>query len=169
VVVDVSGGHLYDIRCARKDRSSTFARTAPMEMVDCSLAAGPLAPRQLPRRARRPPPAPSVLAGRVRLRVRSEKREQPPAVRASGPERASRSLGQAAAGLAAAAVVSLTGVAGDVSPLPPAPAQAESLTVAFPVSKAREVGSIRHEASHCGRRVPRKMGTFGDFLLFVGR
>jgi C-terminal processing protease CtpA/Prc len=75
--------------------------------------------------------------------VRSEKREQPPAVRASGPERASRSLGQAAAGLAAAAVVSLTGVAGDVSPLPPAPAQAESLTVAFPVSKAREVNRVQ--------------------------
>lgn len=51
-------------------------------------------------------------------------------------------LGKAAAGLAAAAVVSLTGLAAE--PLsPPPPARAESLTVAFPVSKAREVGGSR--------------------------
>ncbi|KAK3132290.1 hypothetical protein QOZ80_6AG0519060 [Eleusine coracana subsp. coracana] len=108
-----------------------------MEMVHCSLAA---APRQLPRRVCRPP---AVLVGRARLRVRSERREQPPAVRASVPEHTGRSLGQEAAGLAAAAVVSLTGFAGDVSPLPPAPARAESLTVAFPVSKAREVNRVQ--------------------------
>lgn len=55
-------------------------------------------------------------------------------------EHGGRALGQAAAGLAAAAVVSLSGFAGDVSPLPTPPARAESLTVAFPVAKAREVG-----------------------------
>lgn len=108
-----------------------------MEMVECSLA-GARAPRPLPGRVPRPPPA--VLgAGRTRFRVRSERREQPPpAVRASGPpEHGGRALGKAAAGLAAAAVVSLTGFAGDFSP---PPARAETLTVAFPVSKAREVG-----------------------------
>ncbi|KAL6592687.1 hypothetical protein ACP70R_049362 [Stipagrostis hirtigluma subsp. patula] len=111
-----------------------------MEMVECSLAAAAAAraPRPLPRRA-------AVLAGTAKLRVRSERREQPPAaVRASGPEHGGRALGQAAAGLAAAAVVSLTGFAGDVSPLqPPAVARAESLTVAFPVSKAREVNRVQ--------------------------
>lgn len=70
--------------------------------------------------------------------------ETPGAVCGPGPRAASdtaagRALGQAAVGLAAAAVVSLTGFSGDVSPLPTPPARAESLTVAFPVSKAREV------------------------------
>jgi hypothetical protein len=50
-----------------------------------------------------------------------------------------RGLAKAAAGLAAAAVLSLTG---DV--VHPPPARAESLTVAFPVSKAREVGLHVH-------------------------
>ncbi|TVU11436.1 hypothetical protein EJB05_45022 [Eragrostis curvula] len=113
-----------------------------MEMVEGSVAAA-RAPRLLPRRVRRPATTAAVLAGRARLQVRSERREQPPAVRASVPEHGGRSLGQAAAGLAAAAVVSLTGFAGDLSPLPPAPAQAESLTVAFPVSKAREVNRVQ--------------------------
>ncbi|XP_062232992.1 carboxyl-terminal-processing peptidase 3, chloroplastic isoform X1 [Phragmites australis] len=117
-----------------------------MEMVECSLpAAAARAPRPLPRRVRRPTTA-AVLAGRARLRVRSERREQPPpppTVRASGLEHGGRALGQAAAGLAAAAVVSLTGFIGDVSPLSPAVAQAESLTVAFPVSKAREVNRVQ--------------------------
>lgn len=111
-----------------------------MEMVECSLA-GARAPRPLPGRVPRPPPA--VLgAGRTRFRVRSERREQPPpAVRASGPpEHGGRALGKAAAGLAAAAVVSLTGFAGDFSP---PPARAETLTVAFPVSKAREVNRVQ--------------------------
>ncbi|KAL6909723.1 hypothetical protein ACP4OV_001382 [Aristida adscensionis] len=116
-----------------------------MEMVECSLSAAARAPHPLRRRVRKPPPA-AVLAGRAGLRVRSERRERPPpvAVRASGPEEdGGRALGQAAAGLAAAAVVSLTGFAGDVSPLPPAVARAESLTVAFPVSKAREVNRVQ--------------------------
>ncbi|CAN6201681.1 unnamed protein product [Urochloa humidicola] len=116
-----------------------------MEMVECSLAAT-LAPRPLPGRARKAPLLPAVLAaGRARLRVRSARRGQPPpldpaAVRdaSSWTERGGRALGQAAARLAAAAVVSLTGFAGDVSPLPAPPARAESLTVAFPVAKARE-------------------------------
>jgi hypothetical protein len=38
-------------------------------------------------------------------------------------------------------VVSLTGFAGDV--VAPPPARAESLTVAFPVSKAREVNRVQ--------------------------
>ncbi|CAL5043045.1 unnamed protein product [Urochloa decumbens] len=119
-----------------------------MEMVECSLAAT-LAPRPLPGRARKAPPRPAVLAaGRARLQVRSARREQPPPpapVRdaSSGTERSGRALGQAAAGLAAAAVVSLTGFAGDVSPLPAPPARAESLTVAFPVAKAREVNRVQ--------------------------
>ncbi|CAN6178279.1 unnamed protein product [Urochloa humidicola] len=119
-------------------------------MVECSLAAT-LAPRPLAGRARKAPPRPAVLAaGRTRLRVQSARREQPPprapaAVRdaSSGTERGGRALGQAAAGLAAAAVVSLTGFAGDVSPLPAPPARAESLTVAFPVAKAREVNRVQ--------------------------
>ncbi|KAJ1259150.1 hypothetical protein BS78_10G132100 [Paspalum vaginatum] len=113
-----------------------------MEM-ECSLAAT-LAPRPLAGRVRKAMPRPVVLAGRARLRVRSARREQPsppqPAVQASGREHCGRVFGQAAAGLAAAAVVSLTGFAGDVSPLP---ARAESLTVAFPVSKAREVNRVQ--------------------------
>ncbi|KAF8779210.1 hypothetical protein HU200_002887 [Digitaria exilis] len=119
-----------------------------MEMVECSLAAT-LAPRPLAGRARNRKAPPRVLAGRARLRVRSAKREQPPppepaAVRC-GPvtEHGGRALGQAAAGLAAAAVVSLSGFAGDVSPLPTPPARAESLTVAFPVAKAREVNRVQ--------------------------
>ncbi|WVZ81316.1 hypothetical protein U9M48_028706 [Paspalum notatum var. saurae] len=118
-----------------------------MEM-ECTLAAT-LAPRPLAGRVRKGKamPRPAVLAGRARLRVRSARREQPsppqPAVHASGPEHRGRALGQAAAGLAAAAVVSLTGFAGDVSPLPTLPARAESLTVAFPVSKAREVNRVQ--------------------------
>ena len=121
-----------------------------MEMVECSLVAT-LAPRSLPGRVRKALPRPAVLGGRARarLRVRSAGlgREQPPppqqaAVRASGPDHGGRALGQAAVGLAAAAVVSLTGFSGDVSPLPTPPARAESLTVAFPVSKAREVSWV---------------------------
>ncbi|CAN6214136.1 unnamed protein product [Urochloa humidicola] len=115
-------------------------------MVECSLAAT-LAPRPLPGRARKAPPRPAVLAaGRARLRVQSARRERPPAAvrdASSGTERGGRALGQAAAGLAAAAVVSLTGFAGDVSPLPTPPARAESLTVAFPVAKAREVNRVQ--------------------------
>ena len=116
--------------------------------MECSLAAT-LAPRPLPGRVRKAPPRPAVLAGRVRLRVRSTaRREHPPppapaALRgASGTGHGCRAVGQAAAGLAAAAVVSLTGFAGDVPTLlpPTPPARAESLTVAFPVAKAREVG-----------------------------
>ncbi|CAD6339466.1 unnamed protein product [Miscanthus lutarioriparius] len=122
-----------------------------MEMVECSLVAT-LAPRSLPGRVRKALPRPAVLGGRARarLRVRSAGlgREQPPppqqaAVRASGPDHRGRALGQAAVGLAAAAVVSLTGFSGDVSPLPTPPARAESLTVAFPVSKAREVNRVQ--------------------------
>ncbi|OEL18016.1 Carboxyl-terminal-processing peptidase 3, chloroplastic [Dichanthelium oligosanthes] len=120
-----------------------------MEMLECSLAAT-LAPRPLPGRVRKAPPRPVVLAGRARLRVRSARREQPPPpplqpvpVRASGTGHGGRALGQAAAGLAAAAVVSLTGFASDVSPLPTPPARAESLTVAFPVAKAREVNRVQ--------------------------
>ncbi|RLN12026.1 hypothetical protein C2845_PM09G10880 [Panicum miliaceum] len=119
-----------------------------MEMVECSLAAT-LAPRPLPGRVRKAPPRPAVLVGRARLRVRSARREQPPppelvAVRSAfGTEHGGRALGQAAAGLAAAAVVSLTGFASDVSPLPTPPARAESLTVAFPVAKAREVNRVQ--------------------------
>ncbi|GJN28916.1 hypothetical protein PR202_gb17090 [Eleusine coracana subsp. coracana] len=124
-------------RRARKDRELTVAANRAHGNVGLFPRRRP-APA--PRRVRRPP---SVLAGRASLRVRSERREQPPAIRASGLEHAGRSLGQAAAGLAAAAVVSLTGFAGDVSPLPPAPARAESLTVAFPVSKAREVNRVQ--------------------------
>jgi hypothetical protein len=91
-------------------------------------------------------PAGAVLgAGRAsRLRVRSERKERPPqAVRASAPPEHDgvRALGKAAAGLAAAAVVSLTGFAGDV--VAPPLARAESLTVAFPVSKAREVNRVQ--------------------------
>lgn len=108
-----------------------------MEMVECSLAASRAARPVLGRVPRSP--APFLGAGRARLRVRSERREQPPpVVRASAPpERDGGALGKAAAGLAAAAVVSLSGFAGDFTP---PPARAESLTVAFPVSKAREVG-----------------------------
>nr|CAB3470424.1 unnamed protein product [Digitaria exilis] len=119
-----------------------------MEMVECSLAAT-LAPRPLAGRTGNRKAPPRVLAGRARLRVRSAKREQPPppepaAVRCSPVmEHGGRALGQAAAGLAAAAVVSLTGFAGDVSPLPTPPARAESLTVAFPVAKAREVNRVQ--------------------------
>ncbi|XP_066376180.1 carboxyl-terminal-processing peptidase 3, chloroplastic-like isoform X2 [Miscanthus floridulus] len=122
-----------------------------MEMVECSLVAT-LAPRSLPGRVRKALPRPAVLGGRARARlwVRSAGlgREQPPppqqaAVRASGPDHGGRALGQAAVGLAAAAVVSLTGFSGDVSPLPTPPARAESLTVAFPVSKAREVNRVQ--------------------------
>jgi len=129
-------------------RPVVAAGVASMEMVECSLAAT-LAPRTLPGRVRKAPPRPAVLAGRARLRVRSARREQPPppepvAVRgASGTGHGGRAVRQAAAGLAAAAVVSLTGFAGDVSPLPTPPARAESLTVAFPVAKAREVNRVQ--------------------------
>lgn len=141
-----------------------------MEMVECSLAAT-LAPRPLAGRAqnRKAPSRPAVLAGRARLRVRSARREQPPrlepvAVRAApGMEHGGRALGQAAAGLAAAAVVSLTGFAGDVSPLPTPSARAESLTVAFPVAKAREVGQGAD-----GRRLHlSKNERFSMVMLFV--
>lgn len=133
------------------EKSSLFsplppAGVASMEMVECSLTAT-LAPRPLPGRVRNGPPRPAVLAaGRARLRVQSARREQPPPPEpvavgsGSGTENGGRALGQAAGGLAAAAVVSLTAFAGDVSPLPTLPARAESLTVAFPVAKAREVG-----------------------------
>ncbi|KAI5014929.1 hypothetical protein ZWY2020_056319 [Hordeum vulgare] len=87
-----------------------------MEMVECSLAAS---------RAARP------VLGRV-----------PSLRRSSGPPRrrsATAGAGKAAAGLAAAAVVSLSGF-GDFTP---PPARAESLTVAFPVSKAREVNRVQ--------------------------
>ncbi|KAI4975392.1 hypothetical protein ZWY2020_048999 [Hordeum vulgare] len=111
-----------------------------MEMVECSLAASRAARPVLGRVPRSP--APFLGAGRARLRVRSERREQPPpVVRASAPpERDGGALGKAAAGLAAAAVVSLSGFAGDFTP---PPARAESLTVAFPVSKAREVNRVQ--------------------------
>jgi carboxyl-terminal processing protease len=114
-----------------------------MEMVECSLVAT-LAPRPLPGQVRKALPRPAAFGARARLRVRSVGREEPlhpqqTAVRASGPDHGGRALGQAAVGFAAAAVVSLTGFSGDVSPLPTPPARAESLTVAFPVSKAREV------------------------------
>ncbi|AQL03363.1 Carboxyl-terminal-processing peptidase 3 chloroplastic [Zea mays] len=113
-----------------------------MEMVECSLVAT-LAPRPLPGQVRKALPRPAAFGARARLRVRSVGREEPlhpqqTAVRASGPDHGGRALGQAAVGFAAAAVVSLTGFSGDVSPLPTPPARAESLTVAFPVSKARE-------------------------------
>lgn len=102
--------------------------------------------------------------------MRSVGREQPPtlqqaAVRASGPDHGGRARapGQAAAGLAAAAVVSLTGFSGDVSPLPTPPARAESLTVAFPVSKAREVSWVPEVPSAAA--FPRKIRTLhGDFV-----
>jgi len=114
-----------------------------MEMVECSLAAARAARPVLGRVPRSP--APVLGAGRARLRLRSERREQPPpVVRASSPpERDGGALGKAAVGFAAAAVVSLTGFAGDVSPLPTPPARAESLTVAFPVAKAREVNRVQ--------------------------
>ncbi|KAF0904615.1 hypothetical protein E2562_035869 [Oryza meyeriana var. granulata] len=113
-----------------------------MEMVDCSLAAS-RAPLPLPRRL--PVPSRPVLgrAGSGRgcrlLQVRSERRRErpPPAV---SERDGGRALGKAAAGLAAAAVVSLTGFAAE--PLSP-PARAESLTIAFPVSKAREVNRVQ--------------------------
>ncbi|XBI09069.1 hypothetical protein VPH35_136702 [Triticum aestivum] len=113
-----------------------------MEMVECSLAASRAA-RPMPGRVPRSrAPVLGVGAERARLRVRSERREQPPpVVRASAPpERDGGALGKAAAGLAAAAVVSLTGFAVDFAP---PPARAESLTVAFPVSKAREVNRVQ--------------------------
>lgn len=118
-----------------------------MEMVECSLVAT-LAPRPLPGQVRKALPRPAAFGARARLRVRSVGREEPlhpqqTAVRASGPDHGGRALGQAAVGFAAAAVVSLTGFSGDVSPLPTPPARAESLTVAFPVSKAREVNRVQ--------------------------
>lgn len=118
-----------------------------MEMVECSLVAT-LAPRPLPGQVRKALPRPAAFGARARLRVRSVGREEPlhpqqTAVRASGSDHGSRALGQAAVGFAAAAVVSLTGFSGDVSPLPTPPARAESLTVAFPVSKAREVNRVQ--------------------------
>lgn len=136
-----------------------------MEMVECSLVAT-LAPRPLPGRVRKALPRPAVLGGRARLRVLSAGlgREQPPppqqaGVRASGPDHGGRTLGQAAVGLAAAAVVSLTGFSGDVSPLPAPPARAESLTVAFPVSKAREVSWVGFLKFPVPPRFPRKIRT----------
>uniref|UniRef100_A0A0E0PX25 C-terminal processing peptidase n=1 Tax=Oryza rufipogon TaxID=4529 RepID=A0A0E0PX25_ORYRU len=121
-----------------------------MEMVECSLPAA-RAPRPLPRRL---PPLPGGrpalgAAGRSgsRLRVRSERtrRRDSPTMPTAASERdggGRAALGKAAAGLAAAAVVSLTGLAAE--PLsPPPPARAESLTVAFPVSKAREVNRVQ--------------------------
>jgi hypothetical protein len=73
-------------------------------------------------------------------------------------------------GLAAAAVVSLTGFSGDVSPLPTPPARAESLTVAFPVSKAREVSWVPEVPSAAGDpRPPRFQERYGLYrvIFFV--
>ncbi|CAM0955527.1 unnamed protein product [Alopecurus aequalis] len=115
-----------------------------MEMVECSLAAATRPRRTMLGRVSSTPAVAVVLgAGRARrLRVRSLEKNLP-VVRASAqPEHDSdRSLAQAAAGLAvaAAAVVSLTG---DFVVAPP-PARAESLTVAFPISKAREVNRVQ--------------------------
>ncbi|XP_015694437.2 carboxyl-terminal-processing peptidase 3, chloroplastic isoform X1 [Oryza brachyantha] len=112
-----------------------------MEMVDCSLAAA-RAPRPLPPRRLTVPGRPPVLGaagGCSRLRVRSERSTERPTAASEG-DGGRAALGKAAAGLAAAAVVSLTGFAAE--PLPP-PASAESLTVAFPVSKAREVNRVQ--------------------------
>ncbi|KAG8094441.1 hypothetical protein GUJ93_ZPchr0012g22018 [Zizania palustris] len=115
-----------------------------MDMVECSLTARPL-PGRLPR------PVLGAGSGRAaRLRVRSERttrRERTPVVAASGLQErgGSRALGTAAAGIAAAAVVSLTGFSAESLSLSlsPPPARAESLTVAFPVSKAREVNRVQ--------------------------
>ena len=109
--------------------------------------------------------------------MRSARQEQPPppepvAVRgASGTGHGGRAVRQAAAGLAAAAVVSLTGFAGDVSPLPTPPARAESLTVAFPVAKAREVGrapsSFRLQCQWTAAESVFKKEGFFMVILFV--
>ena len=116
-----------------------------MEMVECSLGLGAAtrAHRTMLGRVSSTPAAAVLGAGRARrLRVRSLERNRP-VVRASAqPEHdGGRALTQAAAGLAvaAAAVVSLTG---DFVVAPP-PARAESLTVAFPVSRAREVNRVQ--------------------------
>uniref|UniRef100_A0A0D9WPS7 C-terminal processing peptidase n=1 Tax=Leersia perrieri TaxID=77586 RepID=A0A0D9WPS7_9ORYZ len=117
-----------------------------MEMVDCSLAAA-----RAPCRFSVPSCRPVLGAagsgsGRRRacrrLRVRSERTREASAADVGVSSRMPERLGKAAAGLAAAAVVSLTGFAAEPLSLPP-PARAESLTVAFPVSKAREVNRVQ--------------------------
>uniref|UniRef100_A0A0E0LB10 C-terminal processing peptidase n=1 Tax=Oryza punctata TaxID=4537 RepID=A0A0E0LB10_ORYPU len=120
-----------------------------MEMVECSLAAARAPRRPLPRRIPVTGGRPVLGATgsgmawrRLRVRVRSERarRDSPTTTAPLERDGGVTALGKAAAGLAAAAVVSLTGFAAE--PLSP-PARAESLTVAFPVSKAREVNRVQ--------------------------
>lgn len=102
-----------------------------------NLSSAPLF--ELPKRARRPALIPFQFRSGPKLRIRSEGRE----FRASGSVGfkidgsdggLAKVLRQAAAGFAAAAAAAMISMYGC-----DAPALAESLTVAFPVSRAREV------------------------------